>query len=483
MSRTAKKISRKLIPKTYMRLGNVYRDIRKVVNDVEKIRERVDSQDDRLTVLKDLYAQSDPYQPIYGLAGVGQPQRDTNDRCEAKYNYFSKDVDSIRMLDVGCYFGYLSFYLADRGAKVTGWDNNELNIQIANQAQSITGITCNFQTKEFGDESIGNIGKSEYDVVFILSVLHWIIALRGLDYVQDLMKELLDKVPLVIVELAQKGESEDLYWDKAVPKNDLDIFAKVKGAKIKKIGDFPTHLSAKHRPIYAVTKGDVEVNGRHYPVEEMKLKSYSNAPSWRPNIAKYYRGKEYFIKEYSFDEGNDQTLKYVVNEINFYLQNSSSHNKSPINHTPDLVDFSLSKHQARLVLSKFDGNLLCDVVQGLPLAKKTSIVKQILSIMREFEKNGLYHNDLRSWNIMIDKNGGTCLIDMELVSTQEYENSVIAFLWVVNTVLSGARESSQRNKTELPPKKAFIGNDKLLSVYNKVATNKKISFSKLIEEL
>ncbi len=88
---------------------------------------------EQLEKLREAHKKVDPYQPLYGVEGFGDPQRQSNDRCEAICSHFGDQVDGLRVLDVGCYIGYLTFYLADRGAKTTGWDYWAKNIDVCTQ--------------------------------------------------------------------------------------------------------------------------------------------------------------------------------------------------------------------------------------------------------------------------------------------------------------------------------------------------------------
>ncbi len=484
MRKAVKRIGKVIVPKNlYSKLVALRSDLKSTRQDISYIKKRVEEHDNRLTKLQDIYQKADPYQPIYGLEGIGSPQRDSRDRCEAIFEFFDNNVQALRVLDVGCFFGYLSFYLQDRGARVEGWDNNDVNIEVARRTQDITGINADFKVKEFNKETIAAIQPGQYDVVFILSVLHWTIALQGIEYVQDCLKLLMDRVPMVVVELAQKGEDKKLFWDKVVPKNDLDIFDKVKGLKVHKIGEFPTHLSDKKRPIYAITKDHVAVNGHHYQVDELILRAYHNAPQWRPISSRYFAGDKVFIKEYHYDDNIEETRRYLVNEINFFLQNASIHNKNIIEGVPKLIDFEIGSRSTKLVMERVDGELLSFVAKHLTLMQKEKIAIGILRIMEQFEAQGLHHNDLRSWNVMVSKDNKAYLIDMELVSPKQYENNIISYMWVMNSLLTGKEEERTRNKIKLPPPDAFSTSSVFSELYKLTTAHNSIPFSKLLASI
>lgn len=208
---------------------------------------------DLIAQAKKLYAKVDPYQPLYGLGDDIASLRPTADRCKVIYDYLDRDVRSKRMLDVGCNVGYVSCFLAEHGANVTGWDYSTDNIAVCNAVMQLNDLQVEFATKTLSKETVAAIKPGAYDVVIILSVLHWTVHEHGLAYVQDCMSELLAKVPLVIVELAQKDELPGLGIYDDAPANDLSIFKDTDGLNIQKIAEFGTHQKTKVRPLYAVS--------------------------------------------------------------------------------------------------------------------------------------------------------------------------------------------------------------------------------------
>lgn len=88
--------------------------------------------------------------------------------------------------------------------------------------------------------------------------------------------------------------------------------------------------------------------------------------------------------------------------------------------------------------------------------------------MVDLEKQGLHHNDLRTWNIIYDGNKAY-LIDYGVVSNKITDGSdACSLLWVVAAVLSGKREGYNTNKTELPPVELFKDTPKLLKLYKAI---------------
>ena len=204
----------------------------------------------------------EPYQPLYQIPESltdFPSKRECRDRCsiiEKKLLEFGDNLSGIRLLDVGSSLGYNSFYFADKGMKVVGIENTHHNVEVSRLTSKISGLHVDFKLREFDLDYVKSLQKSEYDVVFFLSVLHHITFFNGLEYTQDMMAEIVKRIPVIIVELAVKEEHSEtinLRWRETLPENPLDIFAKCGDLEITLLGQFPTHLSPTGSPLYAIS--------------------------------------------------------------------------------------------------------------------------------------------------------------------------------------------------------------------------------------
>jgi O-antigen chain-terminating methyltransferase len=179
------------------------------------------------------------------------------DRCEAIHKAIG-NASGMRILDVGSSLGYVSFYFADRGAMMEGWDSNNKNVEISQLISELNGISAVFKVVLFNRKSVNSFKKGDFDIVIMLSVLHHVTKNQGLNTTKKLIKHLVDVVPMLIVELARKGENPGKWkWDKSQPENELEIFDLVKDyVIIEKIGEF-SRFVGKTRPIYIILKKNV----------------------------------------------------------------------------------------------------------------------------------------------------------------------------------------------------------------------------------
>lgn len=423
---------------------------------------------------------AEAYQPLYGIEGlhiggndVARPN--SRERARAVAHGFGEDIHGMRLIDVGSSLGYVSFYLADRGAKVEGWDFRSENTEVSRLVHEINRVdNVDFKTREMTLDIIRGIQPGRYDGVVILSVLHHTVMYRGLEYTQNLMKELLERVPTVIVELAQKGEDPKLKWDKTLPKKDVEIFDKAKklGIKIEKLGEFETHLSGVKRPLYKVSRDHVTVDNKNYPIDRASRVAYEGSKVRSPRV--FHKGSDVFVKEYALGRNTKDTNKVqLINEINFYLQTQDKE----IPNIPKLLGYEIKGTSAYIVLNKVDGSLI-DQANAIDFDVDIKrVIKELIVSLAALEQQGYYHNDLRSWNVLFTPKDVT-LIDFGMAAPIETEDNRIALLWVMNAILTKTREGTEPNKKDLPPRENFT-NDYALKIYDVIEDNEDITFREL----
>ncbi len=483
IKRTIKKSIKKIAPGMTSRLTNydakfveIYNNQQKIMDTTNEALETLKSYvpDTRMDVLKKSVESVEAYQPIYNISGINESRRNTGDRANAIYNYFKKDVSALKVLDIGCSLGFIDFYLSDRGAEVEGWDYSANNINVCKSIQDINGLPVKFKVKSLTTDTSMSINPGQFDVVIILSVIHHLITHQGLKETQKILSDLLDRIPILVVELAKKGEDKNLFWDKYMPKDELDVFINKEHLNIEKIGEFDTHLSRKKRPLYVITKKYTTVGKHKYAIENMSFRPYSDSPDWRPISANYSTGGDHFIKRYNISLNRLDSKKQIINEINTYLQLSDLKIKG----IPELLDFEINDDLITLVLKKIDGVLLDEAVRNKQSFDYEKIIFEVINILTSLESIGLYHNDLRTWNIMLTTDD-PYIIDFGTTSSVQEESKTISLLWLINSILTGKRESYTQSSKAFPPRVNFESNKYFTSLYDAVVENEKISFLEL----
>jgi O-antigen chain-terminating bifunctional methyltransferase/kinase len=385
------------------------------------------------------------YQPLYGhILARQNPQRYCLNRADAIYHFLSA-MGPTMVLDVGCNFGFFSYYLAERAYYVHGIDSDRHCIDICKllsyfnprntPAFNVAQFDLNYITQQIRPEM--------YDVALLLSTLHHITSQRGVPYVQRMMHALLEKIPILIVELAVDEEEVPYDWKKGLPLNALDIFSTCPDVKMIKLGHFTTHLSNRKRPLYAVMKNSITVNERRYEIEKYSFVAYDGIFY---KFRTFYDAGPVFIKNYRLNLPMiaEDNKKQILNEITIYQALPDN------NSFPKLVDYVDEGHSIKVVLTKLPGTLLqtCLEKEMFPL-NAVQIVHGILKAVRILLESGYYHNDIRPWNIMLDGDD-VYLFDLGKADTKEHEDTITGMLWIIYQLHTGCSIDYIHNTMSYP---------------------------------
>lgn len=416
------------------------------------------------------------YQPVYGLKGlIDTPARSSEDRCGVMLDKLG-DVSGMKILDIGSSLGYISFFLADRGATVQGWEASPQNAEVARLIGHINGVPVDFLTRELNKDSANQLKPDYFDAVIVLSVFHHIIRFQGLKATQEIVRILLEKVPVMIVELAKKGEDSKLPWDKSQPEDELEIFAGL-DVKITKIGSFGNHLSSKERPLYVVeSKKVVTVNKRPYLYQTTTHAAYANSPIRRIKSAhrQYYFSDQYIVKEYGLSQHDEKIFN--IPEANTEIATLTALNKMKKSgqlkqNYPEVIDAEVTDKFSRIVIRRNSGELLSDAakVESNETNKVVEVVlKDILLQLAELRALNLFHNDVRSWNVIYNSaQKSALLIDYGNASVVPEDNDVAQLLWALAGYLNDSSETAE-SKTSLPERTVFKQYETAQAVYDLV---------------
>lgn len=361
------------------------------------------------------------YQPLYNVnLNDRKPQRPCIDRADAVFQSMQELGQGGHILDIGCSLGYFSHYFFDRGFAVDGIDMHKDNIAICNLVKKINGSQIHFFEAALSEQFVNELENNTYDVTFLFSVLHHVVLYHGLDYTQKLVAKLLEKVPVLFIELATCHEETTYSWQSLLPKNELDYFAHCNNITIKKIGDFSTHLSSVRRPLYRIENNALDLCGKNRLVKSRKYTAYSGAEYFG---RQYFDCGDVFIKKYLLANCKDN-FQQIKHEIANY--NRISHNPF----FPRLLSYQENDKYIAIELSKLPGENLYDLMLKKAEIPELSILEHVIQSVEFLFQQGLYHNDIRLWNIMFDGEK-PYLMDLGLARTEERENTNVALLWLI----------------------------------------------------
>ncbi len=388
---------------------------------------------------KSVAALPEVYQPIFGhpefSGGISRTCGDRLEQITKIYKMLQMYLGRpLRVLDLGCAQGYLSFSLARLGAVVHGIDYLEENIAVCQVLKDEhPEFKVSFEIARI-EKILPKISVDQYDLVLSLSVLHHLVYEIGKNRVQRMLSELAVKISVGIFELALNNEP--LYWAFSQPKN---IRSLLKGfAFVHEVAEYSTHLSDVARPLY--------IASNHYWFFNNQIGKFD---TWKTDSHRLRRGSHYDTRCYFLGEGLLVKLFGLDNakhmEINIQEHNNAIKflsNPPPEFNAPRLLQYGANKHELWLVCECLPGELLLDIIHNKKSYDALRVLRDILEQLVVLENSGFYHNDIRLWNVIVSPDGQANLIDYGAITESKNDsilpgNIFMVFLIFVYEVISG----------------------------------------------
>ena len=363
------------------------------------------------TILEELNAAArnlpELYQPIFGHEVSGaKPTRNCFDRLpyiKKIFDALTKELNRpLRVLDLGCNLGFFSFHAAEWGGVVTGIDLDERNIRVCKiLAIEHPNYKIKFITAKV-EEFIPTVKADEYDLVFCFNVLHWITPKFGFPFVQNLLKNLAEKIPTGLFELTTKSE----FPNNNLPVNYRDF---LQGYSFIRALAYPVWNDTKKvkRPFLFASRDYVHFED----LGLMKIDKISYS-TFKPQWITYYHCGDKFVKcNCAF---NKEQFDKAQREIQF-LKAFGGQNGLPKLYTV-LEENDEAGIRFFVAREKLEGIALSEKIESNEDFDRWDVIKQILQWMIFLEKHGYYQSDLHTGNFIYSAAGKVRLIDYEWVS-------------------------------------------------------------------
>ncbi len=388
------------------------------------------------------------YQPIYGHPEFTQrASRACDDRLAAIVRCYDSLAAllgrPLKVLDLGCAQGYFGFGLAARGAQVHGVDQLEANVELCRKlAAENPKLQATFEVGS-AEEAIADLEPEAYDLILGLSVLHHVIHAKGQAEVGALIERASFCVGALILELALR--EEPLYWAPAQPADPRDLLAKI--GFVREIARFSTHLSEIPRPLYVASR-------RYWVFDDQagQFESWSDEPHALGNgthcgSRRYFFGADTIVKQYRFDQTRGEFNLAEFGREKWFAEHAPRGFS-----LPEPIAFLDGRSEAWVRMRRWRGRLLLDYLrEEAPLDRK-AIVLAVLEQLAILEGEGLYHSDLRTWNVLIGDGQEVYVLDFGSIS-QEREDCVwpgspfLSFLIFVREVATGVVDDPRLMRT------------------------------------
>jgi len=353
------------------------------------------------------------YQPIFKhpefTAQASRSCLDRLERISSVYNYISEEKGRpLKVLDLGCAQGFFSLNLAELGAIVTAIDYSQPNIDVCNKlASENNNLKVEFFLGSIETVINERVMEGEFDLVLGLSVFHHLEYEHGADFVFDLFQQLSSKVETGIFEFALN--TEPLYWAESQPKDPRELIECYSFSHY--LSMYGTHLSSVERPLFFASNKYWHIEDMYGVIAAYMQRSHQLDNFYHGNNRRYFFSENKTIKIF-LDNESGTNHKEILNE-SLFLQKEIKGFR-----TAKLISYGNFEHESWMVRTTIPGKLLLDVIINNENYDDEKIISDLLEQVTILEKNGLYHNDLRPWNILIGDDGLVYIIDYGSISSQ-----------------------------------------------------------------
>lgn len=379
------------------------------------------------------------YQPIFD-----HPELSTHvsRRCDDRLSHIvqiyqtleAKLHHPLRVLDLGCAQGFFSLSLAKLGATVYGVDFQKTNIAVCNAlAAEHPDFDVRFRPGLIEDV-ITNLEQDQYDLVLGLSVFHHIVHRFGAASVQKMLTDVAKKTISGIFEMALASEPPD--WAPSQPQNPRQLLDGY--AFVHELARSGTHLSAISRPLYIASNRYWFLDDQAGSFDAWKTESHAFAHNASGGTRHYIFGNGVLAKLFTLDlaEHREANSREYDNEVKF-LNTTQTNFKAP-----RLFIHGHHEREAWLVREYIQGELLLDKMRAKKPYDAELVLHDVLEQIAALEETCLYHDDLRTWNILIGLDGHATLIDYGAIDRKANDcqwphNIFLSFMIFVREVISG----------------------------------------------
>lgn len=377
------------------------------------------------------------YQPIYGHPELSKDaSRATEDRFEdikRVYELLSGRLGRpLRVLDLGCAQGFVSLSLAALGASVVGVEMLPENVELCRKLGSLNPqLDVNFVEARL-EEFVPSLDGDHFDLVLLLSVIHHVAFHISPEVAEEIVVHLRSIAPVLLTELAVA--EEPLYWASALPLDPVSILGDA--LFVRELRRTATHLSDVNRPLFFVSDAYWYVANELDAIKHVRHGGHRFAKRSFQDSRTYLLSDDRVLKVLSTQGDDGEVNRRELDGEVAFLRAVESEGTYP-----KIIGVDEDSRNLFLLREKIDGQLLIDAIDEGHSFDFFLIVRDLLRECIELERRGLYHSDIRVWNVLAREHGKFSLIDYGAISPSKSDcfwpqNIYIAFLVFVKELLS-----------------------------------------------
>lgn len=384
------------------------------------------------------------YQPIYGhpdlSAGCSRACEDRLPTIVDVALLLQRELGrQIRVLDLGSAQGFFSLSLAQQGCTVVGVDYLRQNVELSEGLAGESGNSGARFVHGSIEDYVQRLQPGQFDLVLGLSVFHHLVHTSGIGHTVEIIQRISDCIPMGIYELAVR--EEPLYWAPSQPERPGHLLAPY--AFVRRMSEQVTHLSRISRPLFVASSRYWWVGDDFRAFTGMRVESHVNAMGSHQGTRRYFFSDGLMLKKMSLehDQLRAANLLEYENEL-AYLTGVGKTIGAPglLQHLRDDADVWLLREVV-------PGQLLSEMMEQQVPYSHELVLEQIVGQLVSLEAAGLYHNDVRCWNIVVGSDGDATLIDYGAISPVRSdcvwpEDLLLAFLITTREVMHGQLKRS-----------------------------------------
>ncbi len=362
-------------------------------------------------------------QPIYGY-----PQYDAQQNIHADQlltinrivDLIAKDLNRpLKILELNCAQGFFSLHLAAKGFDVLGIDSSKNNIELCCVlAKENPTLKVKFVKGKIED-IIKSIKNQHFDVIIGMNTFAQQIRDWNLQKVQSFMKKLNPLSDFAIIELYLQKNNE------LIPAVELlepySFFCEIQDN------------SVESSIVFYLSTNSLLLDNQLWKFDTWKQESHALAGNNHQKSRRYYFRDNRIIKFFRFDgilaKNNQDEL---FREFNFLSTNKNY---------PCIFRHQFSQYYGWIERELINGDNLLDLILSKKDFNTYKVIYSLLKQLVALEKSGLYHRDLRLWNIIISKNNNVHLIDYGDITNIKAdvvypENIFFSFFITINDLIN-----------------------------------------------
>lgn len=361
------------------------------------------------------------YQPIFGFpefTAERQFHLERINQCVAIADKLSEHYKRpLRILDLGCAQGYLSFSLASHNHKVVGIEYLRENYELC---EALSRNQSSLDVQFFHSDLMKieqKLDLPDFDLVVAYSILHHPIHRDGLTEVKQLMARVAQKIPNAIVESAISDEP--VFWASSLPKDPRSVLSDY--LFIRQIGVTTTHLSDVKRPIHFCSNTFVLINDDLEFIRESSKSTIQNDSINQNNIKRHFITDNQVVKIVGRFAELDELGEEVLARFGEDLSNESVNLENlPTLITKGVAIIESSQLPDEMILARthIKGETVESLLPILTTEQRVDIFSQTLGQLLQLEQLGLIHRDFRTWNVLWDASTEVIsIVDLGAVSS------------------------------------------------------------------